>query len=80
MSRDAVAAFLRQVAQDRNLQHALSEFAARHGFRFTPNELGADLKRLSGATLDSATPLLPLPIESEDDWADRGFGPIEYPA
>jgi hypothetical protein len=80
MSSKAVAAFLRQAAQDTNLQHALAEFAARHGFRFTPNELGADLKRLSGAILDSANPSLPTPIESEDDWADRGFGPIEYPA
>jgi hypothetical protein len=50
MSKRAIAAFLKQVAEDPNLQAALVEFAARHGFKFTPRDLrDVDLVTLSGS-------------------------------
>ncbi|UCG86498.1 MAG: Nif11-like leader peptide family natural product precursor [Gemmatimonadota bacterium] len=74
MSKEAIAAFFKQVAEDRNLQQALVEFAARHGFKFTARELGeVDLLTLSGS--------IPIaPDEPHDDSADAGFGMGEYPA
>ena len=74
MSQEAIAAFLKQVAEDSNLQQALVEFAARHGFKFTPRELReVDLLDLSGRIPTASD-------ESDDDSADPGFGMGEYPA
>jgi hypothetical protein len=74
MSKEAIAAFLKQVAEDTNLQQALVEFAARHGFKFTLRELGeVDLLSLSGSIPTA-------PDEPDDDSVDRGFGMGEYPA
>jgi hypothetical protein len=74
MSKEAIAAFLRQVAEDANLQQALVEFAAHHGFKFTPHELRElDLLSLSGS-IPSA------PEEADGDSVDSGFGMGEYPA
>jgi hypothetical protein len=75
MSKAAIAAFLKQVAVDGNLQQALVEFAARHGFKFTPRELReVDLLNLANAI--STEP----PDEPDDDSEDPGFGMGEYPA
>ena len=74
MSKAAIAAFLQQVAVDGNLQHALVEFAARHGFKFTPRELrDVDLVKLSGS-------IPAAPDEPDDGSGDPGFGMGEYPA
>jgi hypothetical protein len=74
MSKEAIAAFLKQVAEDTNLQHALVEFAARHGFKFTPRELReVDLLSLS-VSIPTAQD------EPDDDSVERGFGMGEYPA
>jgi hypothetical protein len=74
MSKEAIAAFLKQVAEDTNLQQALAEFAARHGFRFTPRELReVDLMKLSGSIPAAQQ-------ETDDDSVDPGFGMGEYPA
>lgn len=79
MSRDAIAAFLTQVAEDSNLQHALVEFAAHRGFRFTTRELqDVDLARLSGefVAVGAEEPVQ----DVDDDDLDPGFGIIEVPA
>lgn len=74
MSKDAIAAFLKQVAEDTNLQQALVEFAAHRGFKFTPRELReVDLMKLSGSIPTA-------PQEADDDSIDSGFGMSEYPA
>jgi hypothetical protein len=74
MSKEAIAAFLKQVAEDANLQQALVEFAARHGFKFSPRELReVDLTNVSGS-------IPAVPDEPDDDSVDSGFGMGEYPA
>jgi hypothetical protein len=74
MSKDAIAALLKQVAEDTNLQQAFVEFAARHGFKFIPRELrDVDLLNLSGS-------IPTVPEEADDDSVDSGFGMGEYPA
>jgi hypothetical protein len=73
MSKRAIAAFLKQVAEDPNLQAALVEFAARHGFKFTPRDLrDVDLVTLSGS-------IRAVRDEPDDDSGDSGFGMGEYP-
>ena len=75
MSKSAIAAFLREVAVDGNLQQALVEFATRHGFKFTTRELReVDLLNLSDAIPTEA------PDEPDDDSVDSGLGMGEYPA
>jgi hypothetical protein len=75
MSKTAIAAFVKQVAEDANLQQALVEFAARHGFRFTSRELReVDLLNVSGAVPTDTQ------HEPDDDSTDPGFGMGEYPA
>ena len=74
MSKEAIAAFLKQVAEDTNLQQALVEFAAHHGFKFTPHDLrDADFRKLAGCIPAD-------PEELSDDSVDSGFGVGEYPA
>lgn len=52
MSREAVTAFLREVANDPDLQKELVAFAAKRGYEFTPNELNeADLSGITGGVL-----------------------------
>jgi hypothetical protein len=75
MSRADIVAFLRQVAVDRNLQQALVEFAARHGFKFTTREL----REVDLISLSNAVPTEP-PDELGDDSVDSGLGMGEYPA
>ncbi len=49
MSKEAVTAFFKQVAEDESLQSRLIEFAAECGFQFTADELSeADLDNVSG--------------------------------
>ena len=74
MSKEAIAAFLKQVAEDANLQQALVEFAARHGFKFSPR----DLRDVNFAKLSGSIPAVPK--APDDDSVDSGFGMGEYPA
>ena len=75
MSKAAIAEFLTQVAEDGNLQQALVEFAARHGFKFTTREL-RDV-----ALLNLSNPIpTEAPDEPDDDSVDSGLGMGEYPA
>lgn len=49
MSKQAISAFLRKVAEDEGLQRDLVEFAEAHGFEFTTDELSeADLENVAG--------------------------------
>ena len=51
MSKEAVVAFLREVARDPNLQQELAKLAAKHGYDFTSDELNeADLAGITGGT------------------------------
>lgn len=52
MSKEAVAAFIEDLAKDPNLQHELAELAAKHGYDFTSDELNdSDLANISGGVL-----------------------------
>ncbi len=49
MSKQAMSAFLRKVAEDEGLQRDLVELAEAHGFEFTMDELSdADLENVVG--------------------------------
>lgn len=74
MSTDAIAAMLRQVTADANLQQAFVEFGAHHGFKFTSRDLReADLLNISSS--------IPVgPVDMRDDSVDSGFGMGEFPA
>lgn len=49
MSKEALAAFLKKAQQDPALQKDLTTLAARHGYEFSPEELGeADLDSVAG--------------------------------
>ena len=49
MSKEALSRFLEKVADDPAFQDKLLEFAAKHGFEFTAEELSeADLESISG--------------------------------
>jgi predicted ribosomally synthesized peptide with nif11-like leader len=49
MSKEALSSFLKKVAEDPALQDKLIEFAAKHGFEFTAEELSeADLENIAG--------------------------------
>ena len=75
MSKAAIAAFLRELSADGNLQQALVEFAARHGFKFTIRELReVKLLDLADSIPNDA------PDEPDDDSVDSGLGMGEYPA
>lgn len=53
MSKEAVAAFLREVAKDPDLQTELVALAGRHGYEFTTDELSEeDLSAVAGGLLD----------------------------
>lgn len=53
MSKDAVAAFIHDLAKDPKLQQELVEFAAKHGYDFTSDELSeSDLSGVTGGVLD----------------------------
>ena len=79
MSKDAIAAFLKQVGDDSNLQQALAEFAARHGFKFTPRELReVDLLNFSGSIHAAATKPDGADVP-EDELVDPGLGMGEFP-
>lgn len=74
MSTDAIAAMLRQVAGDANLQQALVEFGAHHGFKFTPH----DLREVNLLNISGSMPTVP--VERRDESVDSGFGMGEFPA
>ena len=60
MSKQAVAAFLAKLAEDEQLQKALVEFASRHGFEFSTDELAeVDLDAVAGGLSlgDAITPI-----------------------
>jgi len=80
MSKDSVAAFFKQVAEDGNLRQALVEFAARRGFRFTPGELCDVALNFLGRNNDAGSASAGSPEDRDDDSLDPGFGIIEYPA
>lgn len=49
MSRDALIQFFARLGQEPELQDQLVEFAAKHGFEFSADELtDADLEKLAG--------------------------------
>ncbi len=49
MSKQAISAFLRKVAEDETLQKDLVDFAEAHGFEFTVDELSdVDLENVAG--------------------------------
>jgi hypothetical protein len=53
MSREAVAAFIEDLAKDPTLQEELAQLAAKHGYDFTSDELNdADLAGISGGVMD----------------------------
>ena len=53
MSKEAVAAFIADLAKDPKLQQELAELASRYGHDFTSDELNdSDLANISGGVLD----------------------------
>lgn len=53
MSKSQIAAFFEKAATDPELGAAFTEFAARHGFDFGPQELSdADLEDVAGGKVD----------------------------
>ncbi len=70
MSKDVAAAFMRMVARNVKLRDEITQLAARHGFRFSPDDLAS-------LELDQ---LLAEDYEPDDRLSDRGFGAIETPA
>ncbi|UCG88869.1 MAG: Nif11-like leader peptide family natural product precursor [Gemmatimonadota bacterium] len=81
MSLETVAAFLHRATHDAQLQKELAAVADRHGFLFSPEELGElDIEALTTAFRNAAADVA-LPYETEeDDPFDPGFGIIEIPA
>jgi len=69
MSKDVAAAFMRMVARNGELRDEIARLAARHGFRFSPDDL-AHLG-LEDLFMDE---------DKEDNrLSERGFGAIESP-
>jgi hypothetical protein len=82
MSLETFAAFLHQAVHDARLREELAAVADRHGFPFSPDELGElDVEAL-GAAFKNAAQARPAPRSDldEDDRSDPGFGIIEIPA
>jgi len=56
MSKEALNAFFKKVADDENLQKKLVEFAAQQGFEFSPEELSdSDLDGVAGGLISPIT-------------------------
>ena len=82
MSKDALAAFLKKVALDKQLQDELVAIAGKHGFPITSDELSdLDLTEVSGGSNHVNSKPGSRPTLPEDDPDDPpGFGIIEVPA
>jgi len=53
MSKEAVAAFIADLAKDPKLQQELADLASKHGYDFTSGELNdSDLAGISGGVMD----------------------------
>ena len=77
MSKEALSQFLKKVADDPALQDKLIEFAAKHGFEFTADELSeADLNSISGGpTRRVENFLLEHEVKSTDTDLPSGISP-----
>jgi hypothetical protein len=66
MSKEAITAFLKKVAEDESLQKELVEFAGQHGFDFTSDELSeTDLDAVSGGAFGKVKRVLGVPPDDQ---------------
>ena len=80
MSHEALAAFLRRLAVDRQLREELTLAAGKRGLLFTPDELGkVDFEQVCKALDDAGRKSSALVDDRNDDDTDPGFGIIEVP-
>jgi hypothetical protein len=73
MSKEALAAFLRQLAIDQQLREELVAAASKRGLLFSPDELGKVDFEQACTTLNDAVDA------TDDDDTAQGSGSIEVP-